>query len=137
MRDLNKNPDLRMAGINTETGARSHWLDHGSGEGRQAHQGFHSIQYLDAYPDVRDACCDPDGECNYRAAIEHYIVWGWNENRLGAPFEVAPHLTVIKYTIEQQALSWHVRDALAALEASNAVEARETIAVLQQSKGGR
>jgi CheY-like chemotaxis protein len=50
---------------------------------------------------------------------------------------VAPHLTVVRCTIEQRALSWHLRGDLAALVASIGAEAHGTTAVLRQSTGDR
>jgi len=78
------NPNLVAAGINTKAEAESHWIAYGAAEGRQAHRGFHSKQYFDAYPDVVAWC---GSATNYPCAIEHFVAHGESENRLGAPFD--------------------------------------------------
>ena len=76
---LNANPDLTLNGITTPSAACSHWLSLGINEGRQAHSGFHSLQYLARYPDVANYF----GANNYNGAIAHYINNGQNEARIG------------------------------------------------------
>ena len=76
---LNNNADLIAAGISTPSAACSHWLNNGVSEGRQAHAGFHSVQYLYRYPDVANAF----GSSNFLGAISHYVNNGILESRLG------------------------------------------------------
>jgi hypothetical protein len=76
---LNHNADLNIAGIRTPAAACAHWLSNGRYEGRQAHAGFHSEQYLARYPDLTAAF----GSTNYTAAIWHYVVYGMAEQRVG------------------------------------------------------
>src|SRR4051812_18113060 len=52
---LNAHADLPLHGITTAIGACAHWLNNGINEGRQGHAGFQSAQYLQRYPDLRNA----------------------------------------------------------------------------------
>jgi hypothetical protein len=77
---LNANPDLpSLGGANSPQLACAHWLSNGIGEGRQAHAGFHSAQYLLRYPDLVSAY----GAAGYANAISHFINYGMAEGRLG------------------------------------------------------
>ncbi len=77
--DPNVNPDLQNAGLITEAQARSHWQSNGINEGRRGGPGFTASQYLGLYVDLRNAY----GATNYRGAISHYLVHGYNERRYG------------------------------------------------------
>lgn len=76
---VNNYADLLQAGILTKGAAETHWRTYGINEGRQAHPGFHTRQYLDLYADIRAAY----GANNYRGALEHYLIHGYNEHRQG------------------------------------------------------
>jgi hypothetical protein len=75
---LDRNPDLRAAGITTEVAAQDHWLRYRIREGRQGCATFWSVDYLDLYPDLR-AAFDSD----YFAALRHYVDYGRGEGRRG------------------------------------------------------
>lgn len=76
---LNANVDV-AAVYKTPQEACSHWLySVANNEGRQAHAGFHSRQYLQRYADLTSAF----GATNYQAAINHYVSNGLAENRIG------------------------------------------------------
>lgn len=76
---ININADIPLAGIKTPAAACKHWLENGIAEGRQAHAGFHSAQYLARYADLTAAF----GSTNYMAAISHYVSNGISEYRTG------------------------------------------------------
>lgn len=76
---MNNYADLLQANINTPLGACNHWIKYGRFEGRQAHAGFSSKQYLAYHSDLSAAF----GPTNYSAAIDHWIYNGINENRIG------------------------------------------------------
>jgi len=80
---LANNPDLVPAGVDTQAEAEAHWINTGAAAGLQAHRGFHSKQYLEAYPDLQAYY----GATNYLGAIEHFLAFGDSNNRLGAPFD--------------------------------------------------
>src|SRR5438128_1504439 len=61
--------DLLQNHITDRFNAEQHWQTNGLKEGRQAHPGFHSRQYLERYDDVRRSY----GADNYQGAVEHYI----------------------------------------------------------------
>lgn len=65
---LDRNPDVRAAGIN----ALSHYLQHGAVEGRDPNPQFDSDWYLDRNPDVRAAGINP---------LVHYLRHGAAERR--------------------------------------------------------
>lgn len=75
---INTNPDLIAAGIFTEEQAQAHWKRNGIAEGRQACGSFHTLQYLERYPDVKDAC-----QSSPLCALGHYLSYGLKEGRLG------------------------------------------------------
>ena len=76
---LNANADLSMAGYRTPEQACSHWVSSGVNEGRQAHGGFHTAQYLKRYTDLAQAL----GLTNFSAATWHWVTYGVNEGRKG------------------------------------------------------
>lgn len=76
---LNANADLNIYGISTPDVACSHWVNNGINEGRQAHAGFSSRQYLTRYSDIKNSL----GATNYSGAVNHWITSGINENRVG------------------------------------------------------
>lgn len=76
---LNANADLLAAGYQTPEQACNHWGNSGINEGRQAHAGFHTSEYLKRYSDLSQAL----GLTNYSAAIWHWITYGINEGRVG------------------------------------------------------
>jgi hypothetical protein len=80
---VTRHPDLAKAGITNAAAATEHWLNNGIYEGRQASPWFHPAQYLEAYPDLRNAF----GPANYVAATQHYLAYGIHEGRQGAPFD--------------------------------------------------
>ena len=65
---LDRNPDVRAAGIN----ALSHYLQHGAVEGRDPNPLFDGDWYLDRNPDVRAAGINP---------LVHYLTHGAAERR--------------------------------------------------------
>ena len=78
---LSHNKDLIRTGYNGPNGACSHWKSKGANEGRQAHPRFHTLQYCENYPDLRNI-----GYCNrgeYSMAVNHYLDDGFKEGRLG------------------------------------------------------
>jgi len=75
---LNTHPDLEDVGLHTAEKAANHWCNHGIGEGRQATSSFHTLQYLDRYPDLQEAFGS-----DYRAVIDHYLTKGKEEGRIG------------------------------------------------------
>lgn len=75
---LYSNPDLINYGLTTEAQAINHWVNNGVYEGRQAHPAFHSLQYMQKYPDLLAAFW-----YNYHAATAHYIANGHAEGRIG------------------------------------------------------
>jgi hypothetical protein len=76
---LQNNADLLNSGYRTRKQAEEHWQQNGVREGRQAHPGFHSRQYLQKYADIRSTY----GANNYSRAIDHYLVNGYREGRVG------------------------------------------------------
>lgn len=79
---LNAQADLNLAGMNTPQSACAHWMEYGRKEGRQAHAGFQSHQYLQRYPDVAGPY-GTYGEAAFLYAIGHYISNGIAEGRTG------------------------------------------------------
>lgn len=77
---LAMNPDLPLAGIQTEDGAINHWLNNGVYEGRRASPGFSSPEYLQTYADL--AACFT-GPSKYAQALSHYLTNGSIEGRSG------------------------------------------------------
>eukprot|EP01116_Phalansterium_solitarium_P015539 TRINITY_DN3438_c0_g1_i3.p1 TRINITY_DN3438_c0_g1~~TRINITY_DN3438_c0_g1_i3.p1 ORF type:complete len:196 (-),score=12.72 TRINITY_DN3438_c0_g1_i3:247-810(-) len=69
---------LQDSGITSEAAAKAHWQVYGIPEGWQAAGNFHSRQYLDRYPDLKQAF-----GTNYLLAINHYLTHGLTEGRLG------------------------------------------------------
>ncbi len=76
---LNSNTDLNIGGFRTPTTACTHWVNNGFLEGRQAHPGFSSSQYLFNNPDIEK----PTLQNRYHQAINHWISHGFNEGRVG------------------------------------------------------
>lgn len=76
---LQNNADLMVVGKTTRQAAETHWQQQGIREGRQAHPGFHTRQYLDMYADVRNVY----GANNFLGALEHYLTYGLAEKRRG------------------------------------------------------
>ena len=78
---LKKYPDLASAfgGTNFEA-AKSHWLQHGIGEGRQPSATFSIQAYLERYPDLAQAFGN-----NYSAALDHWLNRGRTEIRNPLP----------------------------------------------------
>lgn len=75
---LNINADLAIAGLQTPEEACNHWLINGIREGRQAHAGFHSIQYLNRHTDLLEAYGN-----DYAESIVHFVNHGNKEGRMG------------------------------------------------------
>ena len=75
---INTNPDLREAGLFSKEDARNHWLTYGIEEGRQACGSFHTLQYLDNYPSLKQKF-----GTNYTQAIEYYLNYGYSIGRFG------------------------------------------------------
>ncbi|KAL5009904.1 hypothetical protein ScPMuIL_012209 [Solemya velum] len=73
------NYDLQLHHLTSPSAARTHWLDYGIDEGRQACGSFHSKQYIERYPDIKIAF----GATGYREAIGHFIRFQASEARLG------------------------------------------------------
>lgn len=74
---IHEYPDLCVAGLTTETLARSHWHNNGIREGRTAHPLFSARAYLDWNADLKTAF----GDAGYKAAINHYVRLGMSEGR--------------------------------------------------------
>ena len=75
---LNTHYDLENAGLHTPELAANHWCSTGIREGRQATSSFHTLQYLDNYPDLQEEI-----GYDYEAAVVHYIDLGLEEGRVG------------------------------------------------------
>jgi hypothetical protein len=75
---VNTHPDLIHPPYFTFDGAKQHWQQYGIKEGRQGCGSFHTEQYLERYPDLKQKFGD-----NYTAALEHYLTTGRAEGRLG------------------------------------------------------
>lgn len=79
---LADNPDVKAAGVNPF----EHYNNHGQAEGRAPNSTFPSLAEFDAEtylaqnPDLGAA-----GITTAAAAYDHYITFGWNEGRPGAP----------------------------------------------------
>lgn len=79
---LEANPDVAAAGVNPFT----HYNEFGQAEGRAPNADFPSLEdfdweaYVGANPDLQAA-----GINTAAAAYDHYITFGWNEERPGAP----------------------------------------------------
>jgi hypothetical protein len=71
---LAANPDLGKAGITQPNDAALHWLQHGIAEGRRAHPLFDAPEYLALNADLSG---------DYTHAIDHYVLYGRGEGRLG------------------------------------------------------
>jgi hypothetical protein len=71
----NNNPDVPNQ---SQEDAFNHWVTYGLKEGRQACGSFHVRQYLDRYPDLKQAFGN-----NFIAAANHYLQHGLAEGRLG------------------------------------------------------
>ena len=69
---INTNPDLREANLFSKEQAATHWESHGIHEGRQACGSFHSVQYLNNYPSLKQKF-----GTNYTAAILYYLNTGY------------------------------------------------------------
>ncbi|SFJ62975.1 hypothetical protein [Aerobium aerolatum] len=79
---LEANQDVAAAGVNPFT----HYNEFGQAEGRAPNADFPALEdfdweaYVDANPDLQAA-----GINTAAAAYDHYITFGWNEERPGAP----------------------------------------------------
>lgn len=79
---LEANPDVAAAGVNPFT----HYNEFGQAEGRAPNADFPALEdfdweaYVGANPDLQAA-----GINTAAAAYDHYITFGWNEERPGAP----------------------------------------------------
>lgn len=79
---LEANPDVAAAGVNPF----AHYNEFGQAEGRAPNADFPALEdfdweaYVDANPDLQAA-----GINTAAAAYDHYITFGWNEERPGAP----------------------------------------------------
>jgi hypothetical protein len=56
-----------------------HWLLNGIYDGRRASHDFYSRNYLNRYPDLQRSL----GATNYRGALEHFVLQGYKEGRIG------------------------------------------------------
>ena len=75
---LDKNPDLRNNGINTEQLALTHWNNYGKSENRDARcYIFDWCYYLDTYPDLRT-----NGINTEQLSLTHWKAYGKCEGRL-------------------------------------------------------
>lgn len=75
---INTNPDLMQPPIFTFEGARQHWQQYGIHEGRQASGNFHTKQYLERYPDLKQRFGN-----NFTAALVHFLTVGKSQGLLG------------------------------------------------------
>lgn len=79
---LEANPDVAAAGVNPF----AHYNEFGQAEGRAPNADFPALEdfdwqaYVDANPDLQAA-----GINTAAAAYDHYITFGWNEERPGSP----------------------------------------------------
>lgn len=74
----NTDSDLVQSVCGSVASAQQHWAQFGVHEGRQATSPFHTQQYLDRYPDLKQAFGN-----NFTAAIYHYLTRGISEGRVG------------------------------------------------------
>ena len=84
------NQDLKAAFGYNEAALKSHWLNCGIAEGRQASVIFSARDYLSYYSDLRAAFGN-----NYKAAYEHFVNNGIHEGRKGS------NLYDVKYYLSQ------------------------------------
>jgi hypothetical protein len=74
-------PDLISAFGTDNEKATQHYIEYGLREGRSPNPLFDPRYYMEQYPDLRNAF----GAANYQAAARHWLDYGINENRKGAP----------------------------------------------------
>ncbi len=103
---LDKYPDLRINGINTEQQAIQHWKTYGEKEGRVAEKSFNWQYYLDKYPDLRI-----NGINTEQQAIQHWKTYGEKEGRVAEKsfdwqyyLDKYPDLRINGINTEQQAI---------------------------------